>query len=130
MCVHVADVIKTRLQLQPAVAGGGTNPGLVRERERGKERGCGKEGGALPQESGGGVHIGSFRTHTSRCGAGSLPSLLLTLVLVLQVTTGVLIVRHEGLLRLWAGWGPGVTRAMCYGGEREEAVCLLHCSRP
>ena len=34
----------------------------------------------------------------------------------LQVDTGVLIVRHEGLLRLWAGWRPAVARAMCYGG--------------
>jgi len=39
-------------------------------------------------------------------------------VFVLQVTTGVLIVRHEGVLRLWAGWRPAVARAMCYGGER------------
>lgn len=57
------DVIKTRLQLQPAAASGaGSNPGLV--------------------------------------------------------TTGLLIVRHEGLLRLWAGWRPAVARAMCYGGLR------------
>lgn len=44
--------------------------------------------------------------------------MLYVCVFVLQLTTGVLIVRHEGVLRLWAGWRPAVARAMCYGGER------------
>jgi hypothetical protein len=44
-------------------------------------------------------------------------SCLNTLLLCLQVSTGVLIVREEGVLRLWAGWRPAVTRAMLYGGE-------------
>jgi hypothetical protein len=42
-----------------------------------------------------------------------------------QVATGVLIVRHEGVLRLWAGWRPAVARAMCYGGENNWPGCWV-----
>jgi hypothetical protein len=38
----------------------------------------------------------------------------------LQVRTAVGLVRQEGVLALWKGWLPGVTRGILYGGAQQQ----------
>jgi hypothetical protein len=38
----------------------------------------------------------------------------------LQVQTALTLVRQDGVLALWKGWLPAVTRGILYGGEQQQ----------